>query len=192
MNNDRVRFTFFGQVAEKRQAVHLRKPSQPMFSRRQLTKRRKLAPALVTLHAEPYGPLLQSSECRNRTMPESARRASPKNGKRTRLRNRRLTCLTEPAELSAHSYAILAPGSESPQTPFNPGTAGDRVRCARRKKCFTPNKQSAGCAVRTRSSVRGVAGLVDAAYWVKVSANAIPCRAVGKRETADRDTRANA
>ena len=174
MNNDRVRFKFFGQVAATRQALHLRKPSQPMFSRRHLTKRKKLAPALVSLHAEPYGPLSQSSECRNRTMPESARRTTPKYVKRTRLRNRRLTCPTEPPELSAHHYAIPAPGSESPQTPFNPGTAGDRIRCARRKKCFKPNKQPGGCAVWTRSSVRGVAGLVDAAYWIKVSANVIP------------------
>ena len=34
--------------------------------------------------------------------------------------------------------AILVPGSESPQTPFDPGTAGDRLRCAQRKKSFMP------------------------------------------------------
>ena len=34
--------------------------------------------------------------------------------------------------------AIPVPGSESPQTPFDPGTAGDGVRCARQKKSFMP------------------------------------------------------
>ena len=35
--------------------------------------------------------------------------------------------------------AIPVPESESPQTPFGPGAAGDRLRCARRKKSFMPN-----------------------------------------------------
>ena len=37
----------------------------------------------------------------------------------------------------AHAIPFL--GSESPQTPFDPGTAGERLRCARRKKSFMPN-----------------------------------------------------
>ena len=35
--------------------------------------------------------------------------------------------------------AIPAPGSESLQTPFDPGTAGDRWKCVQRKKSFMPN-----------------------------------------------------
>ncbi len=30
-------------------------------------------------------------------------------------------------------------GSDSPQTPFDSGTARERVRCAQRKKSFMPN-----------------------------------------------------
>ena len=37
------------------------------------------------------------------------------------------------------AHAIPFPGSESPQTPFDPGTAGERLGCARRKKSFMPN-----------------------------------------------------
>ena len=36
--------------------------------------------------------------------------------------------------------AIPAPESASPLTLLNPGTAGERVKCARAKRCFTPNQ----------------------------------------------------
>ena len=35
--------------------------------------------------------------------------------------------------------AIPALESASPQTPFNPGTAGEGLECARAWRCFTPN-----------------------------------------------------
>ena len=40
-----------------------------------------------------------------------------------------------------------------PQTPFNPGAAGDRVKCAQRKKCFMPNAIAAICDDGTYSKI---------------------------------------
>ena len=41
-------------------------------------------------------------------------------------------------ERGSPAHAIPFLGSESPQTPFDLGTAGERLRCARRKKSFMP------------------------------------------------------
>ena len=41
--------------------------------------------------------------------------------------------------------AIPVLGSESPQTPFDLGTAGDEVRCAQQKKSFMPNSVRKFC-----------------------------------------------
>ena len=65
------------------------------------------------------------------------------------LRYTTATGIASGPERGSPANAIPVPGSDNPQTPFDPGTAGDGLRYARRKKSFMPNMDHTPAAVLT-------------------------------------------